>query len=325
MNRDARARGISIAAASAIFLGLTPIFGKQAILSGSPALAVVAIRTLGAALILVIGMAIFRRQYFYIYPLGFLGCLLAGILNGVGSLLFYLALARLEAGLAQLLYSLYPLFVAILLYADGLRYTRITFLRLGLSIAALVLLSSAAVESVDPLGIVLMLGASFLYALHIPINQRVLYEAPAPTVTLYTMLAMTAIVLPVYALFQAPAPIPEASFLPLALLTIVTILSRVTLFAGVKSIGGLDAALIGVLEIFVTLLLAHILLGESLSPGQWLGAGLLILSLLLARPDKQPDSRGRGWLHWLLPPDPTSVLASPPSESKPRERAQAED
>lgn len=320
MKQDSRARGISIAATSAVFLGLTPIFGKQAILTGSPALAVVAIRTAGAAAILVAGTAIFRRKYLYIYPLGFIGCLLAGILNGVGSLLFYLALARLEAGLAQLLYSLYPLFVAILLYVDGLRYTRITFLRLGLSAGALVLLSAAAPDSVDPVGIALMLGASFLYAIHIPINQRVLYEAPAPTVTLYTMLAMAAVVLPVSALFQAPVRIPGQSLMPLALLTIVTVLSRVTLFAGVKSIGGLDAALIGVLEIFVTLLLAHLLLGETLSLGQWIGAGLLILSLLLARPDRQPDSRGRGWLHWLLPPNPTSVLASGPSDSEHRER-----
>ncbi len=34
----------------------------------------------------------------------------------------------------------------------------------------------------------MMLGAAALYALHLPINQRVLYEVPAPTVTLYTLL-----------------------------------------------------------------------------------------------------------------------------------------
>lgn len=304
---DSRTRGISIAVSSALFLGLTPIFGKQAINAGTPALAVVALRTAGAAVILVFGMAVFRRRHFYIYPLGFLGCLIAGILNGIGSLLYYLALARLEAGLAQLLYSLYPLYVALLLYADGLRYTRITLIRLSLSAAAVVLLSAAAPSGVDPIGIVLMIGASLLYALHIPVNQRVLYEAPAPTVTLYTLLSMTAVVVPVFLFSGTPMVVPSQALAPIALLTLVTVLSRVTLFVGVKSIGGLDAALIGVLEIFVTLLLAHLILGETLSAGQWIGAGLLVLSLILAHPDQRarPARGARGWLHWLLPPEQT--------------------
>lgn len=310
---DSRSRGISIAVASALFLGLTPIFGKQALLAGTPALAVVAVRTAGAAVILVLGMALFRRRHFYIYPLGFIGCLIAGILNGIGSLLFYLALARLEAGLAQLLYSLYPLYVALLLYVDGLRYTRITLVRLGLSAAAVVLLSAAAPSGVDPIGVLLMIGASLLYALHIPVNQRVLYEAPAPTVTLYTLLAMTAVVVPVFFFSGAPILVPSQALAPLALLTLVTVLSRVTLFAGVKSIGGLDVSLIGVLEIFVTLLLAHLVLGETLSAGQWIGAGLLVFSLMLAHPDQpaRPVGGTRGWLHWLLPPEPAHQLLEP--------------
>lgn len=313
---DSRTRGITSALASALFLGLTPIFGKQAILSGAPALAVVAVRTASAAGIIVVGMALLRRRFFYIYPLGFLGCLIAGILNGIGSLLFYLALARLEAGLAQLLYSLYPLYVALLLYADGLRYTKVTLTRLGLSLIGVILLSSAAAGKVDTIGVALMLGASFLYALHIPINQRVLYEAPAPTVTLYTLLAMTAVVLPVF-LFSGTEPsIPAPAITPLAALTLVTVLSRVTLFAGVKSIGGLETSLIGVLEILVTLLLAHLFLGESLSLGQWVGAGLLVVSLLLAQPDKptHPAVGTRGWLHWLLPPEKVSPAPSSPGE-----------
>ena len=50
-----------------------------------------------------------------------------------------------------------------------------------------------------------MLGAAALYALHLPINQRVLYEVPAPTVTLYTLLAMSAVVVPAYLVFDPGA------------------------------------------------------------------------------------------------------------------------
>jgi drug/metabolite transporter (DMT)-like permease len=41
----------------------------------------------------------------------------------------------------------------------------------------------------------LMIGAALLYALHLLINQRILYEAPAPSVTFYTLLSMSVTVI----------------------------------------------------------------------------------------------------------------------------------
>ena len=77
--------GIGAALASALFLGLAPVFGKQAIMLGFSPLAVVALRTSMAAGLLLIIVAIFRRPYLFIYPAGLLGCGLAGALNGLGS------------------------------------------------------------------------------------------------------------------------------------------------------------------------------------------------------------------------------------------------
>ena len=52
----------------------------------------------------------------------------------------------------------------------------------------------------------MMIGAAVLYAMHLPINQRVLYEVPAPTVALYTLLSMSAVVIPAYLLFDRAWP-----------------------------------------------------------------------------------------------------------------------
>ena len=65
----------------------------------------------------------------------------------------------------------------------------------------MVLLTSLQTHRSDPVGVGLMLGGAALYALHLPINQRVLYEVPAPTVTVYTLVAMSAVVVPAYLLF----------------------------------------------------------------------------------------------------------------------------
>ncbi|HIQ08848.1 MAG TPA: hypothetical protein EYH28_04935, partial [Anaerolineaceae bacterium] len=101
--------GSAAALSSAVFLGLAPVFGKQAIQAGAPPLGVVAWRTLIATLLLLALIFWRHRNLLAIYPLGLAGCLLAGFLNGVGSLFYYGALGRIDASLGQLLYSLYPI------------------------------------------------------------------------------------------------------------------------------------------------------------------------------------------------------------------------
>ncbi len=298
----ARAKGIYAALASAIFLGMTPVFGKQAILSGASPLAVVAFRTLLAAVLLFGVLLVFDRRYLYIYPAGLLGCLLAGWTNGIGSLFYYNALARVDASVGHMLYSLYPMFLLIWLSLDHQPAGRLTLIRLLLVVPAIYMLTQARAGQVDLIGIGQMLVAAALYALHIPINQRVLYDMPAPTVTFYTLLAMSSIVVPVY-LFSGVAALPAGYrvWMPILGLTLVTFLSRLTLFLGVKHLGGMQTALLGLSELLVAVFFSYILLGERFSYSQWVGAVLLALSLLMVifeRPISQKN-RLTGWLSWI--------------------------
>jgi drug/metabolite transporter (DMT)-like permease len=263
-----------------------------------------------AAGMLLILMLVFRRSYLFIYPAGLLGCALAGTINGIGSILYYMALQRLSASVGQLLYSLYPVFVAIWVILDGQFPSRLTFIRTGIALTGIVLLTAVSSGSIDWLGVALMLGASVLYALHLPINQRVLYDIPSPTVTLYTLLAMSAVVVPAYLVFNRQLPESGTSWIPLMGLTLVTFLSRLMLFTGVKHLGGLQTALLGLSELIVTILIGHIWLKENLLPLQWLGAALLGISLLLISFEKNTPDRRRprgGWLSWIrsneIPPN----------------------
>lgn len=152
MSTDKRAKGIQAALASAMLLGIVPVFGKQAILIGFPPLAVVALRTSIATILLSVLMLIYKRQFFYIFPVGLYGCILAGLINGLGSILFYTALGRINAGIGQLLYSFYPLFAAIWLLLDRQTITRMTFFRLLLSLPGVVLLLTTGADQVDLIG-----------------------------------------------------------------------------------------------------------------------------------------------------------------------------
>lgn len=297
--------GITAAFSSALFLGFAPVFGKLAITQGFSPFAVVALRTGFAAGILLLVIGVFYRQYLYIFPVGLAGCVLAGSINGLGSLLYYLALERLNASVGQLLYSLYPFFVAIWLTLDHQPPSRLTFFRIGLAAIAVFFLTRMPDQSVDLTGVFLMIGASILYAMHLPINQRVLFEVPAPTVALYTLLSMSAVVIPAYLLFDRAWPEINTPWLPVLGLTFVTISSRIALFLGVKKIGGMQTALLGLAELLIAILFSNIWLGENLSPLQWLGAIGLGLSLLLVMfdPPQPPTYSGKtGWLSWIRAP-----------------------
>lgn len=306
--KNFRILGINAALLSAFFLGMAPIFGKQAIAMGTSPIAVVALRTFFATLLLFLVMFIFQRKYLYIYPAGLIGCLLAGTINGIGSLFYYSALGKIDAGLGQMLYLLYPFFVAFWMYLDRHPISKMTIIRLIIAIPAVILLVRTG-KSTSPeawLGMGMMLISAALYALHLPINQRVLYDIPAQTVTLYTLLAMSMVVVPAFLFSGQIGQLTSlnGAWWPILALTLVTFFSRLTLFTGVKHLGGLQTALLGLSELLVTLLLSQIWLKESLIWTQWIGAGLLILSMLLIAFEK-PQTKSiqpGGWLGWLTAP-----------------------
>ncbi len=299
-----RTKGIIAALSSAVFLGFTPIFGKQSILLGFTPFAVVAIRTTIAAFLFFLFLLFFRRSFFYIYSLGLIGCLLAGFINGLGSILFYTGLSRIDAGIGQLLYSFYPLFVAFWLFIDRQSISKVTLLRLLLSLPGVFLLLNNAEKKIDMVGAAMMFGAAVLYALHLLINQRVLYEVPAPTVTFYTLLGMSITVTTVFFLFSPTLPSPGTSWLPLIELGGITFLARFSLFFGVKQLGGMQTSLLGLGELLVTLVASYFLLHENLTISQWIGALLIGLNMVLVAYDKPPVIKrfGKGFLNWLTPP-----------------------
>ncbi len=304
-----KSRGILAAFVSATFLGLAPVFGRQAILTGFSPFAVVALRTTLAALLLFLIIAIFNRKYLYIFSLGLFSCVLAGAINGLGSLFYYMALGRLTASVGQLLYSLYPVFVVIWSLLDKHIPSKLTLFRISLATGSVILITNSSQESIDWVGVVFMLIAAALYALHLPINQRVLYEVPAPTVTLYTLLSMSGVVVLAYIFFDPKAPINHLNWTPVFGLTMVTFLSRLTLFLGVKNIGGMQTALLGLGELLITVGASYFFLGETLNPVQWIGMLGLVAALLLVRFERKEDhKKPGGWLSWIrtphqLPPD----------------------
>jgi drug/metabolite transporter (DMT)-like permease len=296
-------RGVAASLLSAVVLGLSPIFAKQAYQAGVPWLSVVALRTVAATGLLWLLLFIFARRYLYIYPVGMVVCAAAGLVNGLGSLLYYSGLHQLDASLAQLLYTLYPIFMTLYYRLDGRPVSANTLLRLGLGLGAVCLLVQVGGQTTfNWVGAAMMLGSSALYALSLFINDHVLYEMPSPTVTVYTLMAMSITVSLAYVFRGLPAlPATYPGWQAVILLTGATMASRLLLFLGVKHLGSLQAALLSLGESLVAVLAALLLLGEKLTLIQWLGAALLALSIMLVQLEKPVGAppRPKPWLQWL--------------------------
>jgi drug/metabolite transporter (DMT)-like permease len=116
---------------------------------------------------------------------------------------------------------------------------------------------------------------------------------------------MSAVVIPAYLIFDRSLPTASIPWCPVLGLTAVTFFSRLLLFTGVKHIGGMQTALLGLGELLIAVLFSHIYLKETLTTIQWIGMAGLSASLLLVWFEKPatPPTHPHGLLSFLQPPD----------------------
>lgn len=287
-------RGVIAALATPFFLGVAPILGKFAIEANADPFTVAALRTIVAVTLLWIGYGLFFRKYIFIYPAGLMGCVVIGIVNGLGSLFYYGGLELLDASLVQLINGVYLAFAVLLSRIGGQKTDIRTTIRVLIALVALVMITGLSATGVNWLGVGYMLANALMFAGTVILSQYVLYEMPAPTAALYILTTMGVVVTMVW-LAVAP-PMAQINIIPAMIaivgLGVTTALSRLAMFASVKILGGMQTAIMAAAEIGVALVFAFILLGDQLTVGQWAGVALLMTSILLIR---QKDLLPRGF------------------------------
>ena len=279
--------GLLWALLSPLFLGGIPILAKLAYQEGVSVMTVVAFRTIFAAAVLWAATFLFARHFIRSSAPAIIGSMIAGSINGIGSIFYYTSLTQIDASLGQLINITYLIFVTILLRLAGHSISGLTLFRTLLTIFAIFLLTQGSITSPNWIGVGMMLLAALSYAIQLVLSQRIMLDIPAPTMTLYAMTAMAAVVS--VAWFFRPEnvfQIATAGWYAILAMGLITALSRLTLFLGVKSLGSIQAALLGVLEVIVTIVIAGFLLDERLSGMQWIGAAVLVVSIMLVQFEK---------------------------------------
>jgi drug/metabolite transporter (DMT)-like permease len=277
--------GLLLALLAVFLLSTAPILIKVGLAEAIDPVTLLMPRLLAAT-------AIFWAVYLLFWPdklridrKGLACCALVAAANSTSMLSMYLALTRIDASVAFMIFALYPLAALLLLAARGERITRLNLARLSLALLGVYLLIGPG-GHVDPVGVLLVLVTATVYALHLTLTQWYLSEYSPQTVAVYVISLMALIITVVRLLqfkpWQPISPVGWVVILGAAL--VPTVFARLALFAGIQRIGSGQTALIGPTETLLSVLWSLLFLGERLSPVQW-GGGLLILTsvMLVAR------------------------------------------
>jgi drug/metabolite transporter (DMT)-like permease len=224
---------------------------------------------------------------------------------------YYAGIETIPAALAGVLVYLYPIFVALLSLRFATRLAgRRPWFALGLALVGVVLaLGGVDVSAGVPWdGLLLILASAAIYSVWIVLSARLSgerrdrlgSEAPAHTAPAHDAAVTTALMmLASAAVFSAlgtlagtppdPGSVPAAAWpYLLGIGLIASFLAIQTLYAGAKRIGAAQAALVSTTEPVFIVILAFVFLDQRLAPIQLVGAGLILVAVVIAQTGQRP-------------------------------------
>jgi drug/metabolite transporter (DMT)-like permease len=227
---------------------------------------------------------------------------------------YYAGLETIPASLAAVLVYLYPAIVAVLSIRFATRLTgRRPWIALGIALAGVILtLGGIDLATPPPVsGIALVLAAPLIYAGWIVLSARLagersdhlahetngLDQVDDAATASALMITATAVVFVTGALATgrpiAPDRIPGNAWPFLVAVGFLgTFLAIQTFYAGSRRIGAAQAALVSTVEPLIIVTLAWVALHETLAPIQLVGAGLILVGVLVAQTADRPPSAG---------------------------------
>jgi drug/metabolite transporter (DMT)-like permease len=280
--------GVFLILISGISFGAAAIFARFAYEAGTDPITLLFLR-FGIASICMILMMLVRRLPL---PRGqiLLGLVLMGALGYVGqSFCYFTALTLVSAGLVALLLYLYPAIVtvlAMLILKDPISKWKTLALLFALIGTVLTI---GPVGGGQPLGIVLGLGAAFIYSIYILVGSKI--TKPGTAIQSSTVIITSAAVVFGVLIAIRGASFPTTFFgwsSASALALISTVLAIVTFLAGLERVGPTNAATLSTIEPVVTVVLAALILDESITPLRILGGLMILLAVIILARSELP-------------------------------------
>jgi drug/metabolite transporter (DMT)-like permease len=219
--------------------------------------------------------AIDRRGIFF--------CFLAGLASGGASLCYFWAIERVNASIASMLVSLYPLIVLLFLALRNEKLTAIKIARLAIGVGGVYLLLGPG-GRVDVWGIFFSMLTAVIFAIQLVITQWFLIRYPSMIVAYYVTGVTGMVALATWLVQGAPWINPgwQGWLIMLALAVFCAYLSRLAMISGIQGVGSAQVALLAPAETMMTVIWSMLFLQERLNLLQWVACGLILSSAFLA-------------------------------------------
>lgn len=295
---------------STFCFSLATPFARAAILLGLQPAALLTLRLIITTSLLLATLLFARSANWRMDRRGFTFCIVAGIANGIGMLSYFSSLAYINGSIAAMIYAVSPIVVLVLLAFRGERFTARNSVRLIFGLAGVYLLIGPGGQ-VNLIGAALAAVSVFTVPIQLVLIQWYLKDYDSRAVTFYMVATMMLISTGYW--WATDGAIQDVGWvswaLVIALAIIATYIARLLMVAAVRRVGSGQVGLLAPLETLLTVIWSFVFLGERLSPIQWLGSLLVLISAALA-------IEKLGHLKWLKP---TPVLVE--GQSIPKDEA----
>jgi drug/metabolite transporter (DMT)-like permease len=298
---DGRRRaGLAACLVSATGFGALPVLGKAAYDSGLGPLSLLWGRFGLAAVAFWILVLLVVRPARPPLPYIVTGLLMGAIGYALEAGLFFIALERIDASLVELLLYAYPAIVTAVALAvpsgsrrrcrgdtpdpPGGREVPGPRLLGALGLATLGVIgvfAGSLASGVDPAGLALGLAAAAVYAGYVLAGERVVPSIHPVLLAALVATGATAS-FTIAGLVRGGLPYPRTGdgWMAVAVIAAVaTVVPMTALFAGIERVGAPTASIVSTFEPVVTVVLAGLVLGESLSAVEAIGAACVIAAV----------------------------------------------
>jgi drug/metabolite transporter (DMT)-like permease len=208
---------------------------------------------------------------------------------GAASLCYFFALPLIGVSITSVLLYTYPAIVALIgwvLLGEPFSYRRLAAIALTFAGCALVSRAFEGAARVSVTGIALGLGAGLGYAVFNVLSYRFMGARPRIVLMAYTF-GISSIAIGIASLLVG-APLSVATWTPLvwallvAIVLVPTFAAVVLYLGGIQRLGASQAAIVSTFEPLFAILLSAVILGERLTPSQWLGSAVVLAGVVLS-------------------------------------------
>jgi drug/metabolite transporter (DMT)-like permease len=288
------ARGYLLAAAGAAMFSLNGSMARYLLDDGVDAARLSQLRSAGSLLVLVTGVALFRRELLRVEPGELPALALLGVVGLAGvHATYFLAIDRLEIGPAVTIQYLAPLVLLVWLrVAHGRRLAPALWGAVALSVAGCFLVVRAYdAPDLDALGVAAAFGATLTFAIYLVGSERAGHRHEPATTLLWAFGFATlfwALVAPWWSFPWQGLGSPDNALLAASVVIVGTLLPFVCIVASLRHIPAPRAAVVATLEPVLAAAFAWLIHDEALAAVQIAG-GMAVIAAVAWVQTQAPD------------------------------------